>query len=78
MKESNGEVKTYVIEVKPKRETAPPTVGKKQRKTLVRESTTYAVNQAKWKAGFSEWCADRRIEFKIITEDELGIRTYGR
>ena len=25
-----------------------------------------------------EWCADRRIEFKIITEDELGIRTYGK
>ena len=24
-----------------------------------------------------EWCADRRIEFKIITEDELGIK-YGR
>ena len=41
---------------------------------MIRESTTYAVNQAKWKAA-REWCADRRIEFKIITEDELGIRT---
>ena len=27
---------------------------------------------AKWKTA-REWCADRRIEFKIITEDELGI-----
>ena len=35
--------------------------------------STYAVNQAKWKAA-SEYCKDRRIEFKIITEQELGIR----
>jgi hypothetical protein len=31
------------------------------------------VNTAKWKAA-QEWCADRKIEFKIITEKELGIR----
>lgn len=33
---------------------------------------TYAVNEAKWKAA-REFCADRRMEFKIITEKELGI-----
>jgi hypothetical protein len=33
----------------------------------------YAKNQAKWKAA-EEFCADRMIEFKIITEDELGIK----
>jgi hypothetical protein len=31
------------------------------------------MNQAKWKAA-DEWCKDKRIEFKIITERELGIR----
>jgi hypothetical protein len=31
------------------------------------------VNKAKWKAAV-EFCEDRRIEFKIITEDELGIK----
>ena len=30
-------------------------------------------NQAKWKAA-DEWCKDRKIEFKIITEKELGIK----
>ena len=30
-------------------------------------------NQAKWKAA-QEYCLDRRIEFKLITEDELGIK----
>ena len=34
---------------------------------------TYSVNQAKWKAA-DEWCKDRKIEFKIITENELGIK----
>jgi hypothetical protein len=35
---------------------------------------TYAVNQSKWKAA-QEWCADRKIEFKIITERELGLKS---
>ena len=29
--------------------------------------------KAKWKAAV-EFCEDRRIEFKIITEQELGIK----
>ena len=33
----------------------------------------YAVNQAKWKAAV-EFCKDHRIEFKIITEEELGLK----
>ena len=43
---------------------------------FIYECQTYAINQAKWKAA-REWCADRMIEFKIITEDELGIN-YGK
>jgi hypothetical protein len=42
-------------------------------KSYIYECKTYAVNQAKWKAA-QEYCADRRIEFKIITEKELGIK----
>ena len=40
--------------------------------SYIYECKTYAVNQAKWKAA-DEWCKDKRIEFKIITEKELGI-----
>ena len=68
VKESTGELKTYVVEVKPRRQTKPAT-----KRSSLYEAKTYAVNQAKWKAARS-WCADRRIEFKIITEKELGIR----
>ena len=73
VKESTGKVKTYVIEVKPKKQTAPPKKPKRQTKGYLYEMKTYAVNQAKWKAAV-EFCEDRRIEFKIITEQELGIK----
>jgi len=70
VKESTGKIKTYLIEVKPKKQTRPPVKKSRVTKSFIYETKTYAVNQAKWKAA-EEWCADRRIEFKIITEDEL-------
>ena len=73
VKESTGDIKTYVIEVKPAKQTKPPKKKKKVTKSYLYECTTYAVNQAKWKAA-KEWCADRKVEFKIVTEKELGIR----
>ena len=73
VKESTGQVKTYVIEVKPKRQTMEPKKKSRVTKSYIYECKTYAVNQAKWKAA-TEFCEDRRIEFKIITEEELGIK----
>ena len=73
VKETNGEVKTYVIEVKPLKQTRPPKKRKRVTKSYIYECTTYAGNQAKWKAA-DEWCKDHKIEFKIITEKELGIK----
>jgi hypothetical protein len=31
------------------------------------------VNESKWKS-IKEWCEDRMIKFRIITEQELGIK----
>ena len=73
VKEQTGEIKTYVIEVKPAKQTRRPKPRKKVTKSYLYECKTYEVNQAKWKAA-REWCADRKVEFKIITEKELGIR----
>ena len=73
VKESTGQIKTYVIEVKPKRQTQPPKPKSRVTKGFLYEAKTYAVNQAKWKAAV-EFCKDRMLEFKIITEDELGIK----
>ena len=73
VKENNNRIKTYVVEVKPKKQTLPPKKRKRITKSYIYECQTYAVNQAKWRAA-SEFCKDNRIEFKIITEDELGIK----
>jgi len=72
-KESNGQIKKYIIEVKPMKQTAPPAKPKRQTKGYLREAFEYARNQAKWKAA-NEWCIDRGFEFKVLTEKELGIK----
>ena len=72
-RESNGQIKKYIIEVKPQRQTKPPAKPKRQTKGYLREAFEYAKNQAKWKAA-NEWCLDRGFEFKVLTEKELGIK----
>ena len=73
-KDKDGNIRRSVIEVKPRRETLEPKVTKgKSKKTILTEQINYVRNQAKWKAA-REFCDDRKIEFKIMTEKELGIR----
>ena len=72
VRETNGKIKNYVIEVKPAKQTKPPTKPKRQTKGYIREAYEYARNQAKWKMA-KEFCADRQWEFKVVTEKELGI-----
>ena len=73
VKESTGHIKKYLIEIKPKKQTAPPTKPKRQTKGYIYEVYEYAKNQAKWEAA-KEWCADRGYEFKVLTETELDIK----
>ena len=72
VKETNGKIKNYMIEVKPAKQTIPPKKPKRQTKGYIREAYEYAKNQAKWKMA-KEFCADRQWEFKVVTEKELGI-----
>ena len=72
-RENNGQVKKYIIEVKPQRQTQPPAKPKRQTRGYLREAYEYAKNRAKWKAA-NEWCLDRGFEFKVLTEKELGIK----
>ena len=73
LREATGKIKTIVVEVKPKKQTREPKKRKRVTKSYLYECKTYVVNQAKWKAA-KEFCDDRLIEFKIITEEELGIK----
>jgi hypothetical protein len=67
-----GIMKTLLLEVKPKKQTMEPEPRKRMTKQYLNEITTYGVNQAKWKAA-NEFCLDRGWEFKILTEEHLGL-----
>ena len=73
VRESDGSIKKYVIEVKPLKQCSPPKKPKRQTKRYINEAYTYAINQTKWKEA-REYCADRHWQFKVITEKELGIK----
>lgn len=72
VKTKDGKTKTMIIEVKPKKQTKEPEKKKRITKQYIQEVVTWGVNQAKWKAA-TEYCLDRGWEFKLITEDHLGL-----
>ncbi len=71
-KDADGHIKESLIEIKPKRQVNGPKIGKKISQKQLYEMKEYAKNQAKWKAA-EEFCLDRRWQFRILTEDNLGI-----
>jgi hypothetical protein len=72
VKQKDQTIKNMLIEIKPKAQCSPPKTPKRKTKNYLNEVKTWGVNQAKWKAA-REWCADRKFEFKLITENELGL-----
>jgi len=71
VKKQDGSNVTYILEVKPLAQTTLRT-PKRQTQKFLQEVKTYAVNQAKWQAA-EEFCKDHGWEFKIITENDLGL-----
>lgn len=71
-KQPDGSIVKYIIEIKPEVQCKPPKIGNKKKKTLLIETITFAVNQAKWEAA-REYCKKRGYIFKIITEKDLKI-----
>jgi hypothetical protein len=69
---SDGTIKKYIVEIKPKKQTVEPKIKQRRTKQYIYEVTEWAKNQAKWKAA-TEFCEDRQWQFKIVTEDDLGI-----
>lgn len=72
VKQQNGSIKKMIIEIKPYIQTQPPKTPKKKTPKFLNEVKTWGINQAKWKAA-SEFCLDVKMEFKILTEHELGV-----
>ena len=61
----------YMIEIKPSRQIVKPKPPKKKTKSYMRESFEYIKNQPKWQTKKS-YCDDNGMQFKIITEKDLG------
>jgi len=71
VKDANGNVKEYILEIKPKYQTvAPERKRGKSRVALIEEALTYAKNKAKWEAA-EIYCSRRNITFKIATEENI-------
>lgn len=71
IKQKNGTVMTYIIEVKPLEQTKMP-IQKKKTKRYLQEAATYVINQEKWKAA-DIFCQEHGWKFMLMTEKDLGI-----
>jgi len=65
-------IKGALIEIKPKRETLPPTTQKRKTRKYLKEVEKYVINKAKWKAA-NEYAQQRGMKFMLFTEQHLGI-----
>lgn len=75
VKGQNETTQTYLVEIKPEKQTKPPKKTQRVTKSFIYESKTWMINQAKWKAA-DEFCKDHMIQFKVVTEKELGIKQW--
>ena len=73
VQQHNDKIKKYIIEVKPKKQCSPPSAEPKRKtRRWFNEVKTWGINEAKWKYA-TAWCNNNGMEFKILTEDHLGI-----
>ena len=71
IKDSEGNIQKYLIELKPFAQTQPPKQSnKKKTSTVLYENLMYYQNQCKWKAA-SEYAAKKGMKFIILTEKFL-------
>jgi len=73
VKSASGQLKTYLVEIKPDAQTRPPIQPQRKTRRYITEVMTYGKNQAKWEAA-TEYCKDRGWEFMVLTEYHLGIK----
>lgn len=76
MQDVTGQIKIKIIEIKPASQSRPPEVkarGSKPTKRYITEIIAWEINNSKWKAA-AEYCTDRKWEFVVLTEKDLGIK----
>jgi hypothetical protein len=63
-------LKKYLVEIKPSKQTKPPTTKYRKRRHLLYEQRAYVINQAKWEAART-YSKKIGCDFIILTEKEL-------
>lgn len=71
-KREGNKIKTYIIEIKPLKQTQKPVRGKKSEKVFLKEVMTWGKNLGKWEAA-ERYCKKHGHEFVILTEKELKV-----
>ena len=72
VREKDGAVKRYLIEIKPHKFTLPPSAPRRVTPRYINEVMTYGINQAKWKNA-TDFCENQGWKFLVLTEHDLGI-----
>lgn len=72
LRDKSGILKTYLVEIKPDKQTKPPEIPSRKTKRFLIEAATYIKNEAKWRAA-TQYAKDRGWEFIILTEHHLGL-----
>lgn len=72
IRDAAGNIKTYIVEIKPDKQTRPPETPKRKTRQYINEVLTWGKNESKWLAAI-EYCKDRGYEFKILTEKHLNV-----
>jgi hypothetical protein len=70
IKDQNGKISQYLVEIKPHGQTIPPKYPGKQTKRYIEEVSTFVKNQSKWEAA-TRYATERNMKFIILTEKEL-------
>lgn len=66
---NNSTVTTFMVEIKPKKQTIKPNL-KKNKRTYLQESIIFEINNCKWNAA-KKYCERQGWIFKILTEEDI-------
>ncbi len=71
IRDKNGQLKKFLVEIKPHNQTIPP-IQTRNTRSLAKRQAEYIKNQAKWKAA-NEWSTKKGYDFVVLTEKHLGL-----
>lgn len=74
LKDKNGELKRFLIEVKPHIQTLPPSQQTRNTRALARRQAEYIKNQAKWQAA-QTYATTKGYIFTVLTEKNNSLLT---